>query len=130
LTDYQLIAEFRTALRHFLSETDFLAARHGLTAARYDLLVMIKAAGDEGIMISVLAERLSLAPNSVTELVDRAERAGLVARRPDEGDARATRVLVTAEGDARIAAAVGALDAQRRHLLDLLAHVRQRLDAR
>jgi DNA-binding MarR family transcriptional regulator len=81
-------------------------------------------------MISVLAERLSLAPNSVTELVDRAERAGLVERRPDEGDARATRVLVTAEGDARIGAAVAALDEQRRHLLDLLADVRKRLNAR
>lgn len=123
------MAEFRTALRRFLSETDDVARAHGLTPTRYDLLVMIKAAGGGGVTISALAQRLSLAPNSVTELVDRAARAGLVQRGPDERDARATRVLVTQEGDARITAAVRALDPERRRLLDLLADVRDRLDS-
>lgn len=123
-----LVADFRAALRRFLGETDDVSRVHGLTPTRYDVLVMIKAEGPGGVTISGLAERLALAPNSVTELVDRAEHAGLVARGADDSDARATRVSLTAEGDARITAAVAALDSQRRLLLDLLADVRDRLD--
>jgi DNA-binding MarR family transcriptional regulator len=123
-----VVADFREALRRFLRETDDVTREHGLTSARYDLLVMLKAEDGGGATISALAERLSLAPNSVTELVDRAAAAGLVRRGADEADARATRVSVTAEGDARITAAVAALDPERRRLLDLLADVHSRLD--
>ncbi|MGR6320470.1 MarR family transcriptional regulator [Micromonospora soli] len=47
---------------------------------------------------SVLAEHLGIAPRSATEVVDGLEERGLVERRPDPVDRRATLVAPTAEG--------------------------------
>jgi DNA-binding MarR family transcriptional regulator len=60
-----------------------------------------------------LAERLRIVPRSATEVVDALETRGLVERRPDPHDRRATLVALTAEGDrvaesARAARADGA----------------------
>ena len=126
-TDYGGIAEFREALRRFLRATERATASNGLTPAAYDLLVMIGAAGNGGATITSLADRLSLAANSVTELVDRAEAGGLVRRRPDPADRRVTRVCLSASGRKRIAAAVAALNTERTDLLKLLRDVQARL---
>jgi DNA-binding MarR family transcriptional regulator len=80
---YLPIADFRSALRRFLTTSDATVRAHGLTPGQYDLLVMCEAAGAEGTTINSLAERLALAANSVTELVDRAVAAGLAHRHPD-----------------------------------------------
>ena len=48
--------------------------------------------------LSELSERLHIAPRSATEVVDGLESRGLVQRRPDPGDRRATLVEVTAAG--------------------------------
>ncbi|MGI8679803.1 MAG: MarR family winged helix-turn-helix transcriptional regulator [Jatrophihabitans sp.] len=45
-----------------------------------------------------LSEYLRIAPRSTTEVVDALEERGLVGRRPDSGDRRATLVEVTDEG--------------------------------
>ncbi|SIR82929.1 MarR family winged helix-turn-helix transcriptional regulator [Micromonospora avicenniae] len=45
-----------------------------------------------------LAEHLRIAPRSATEVVDDLQRRGLVERRPDPNDRRATLVALTAEG--------------------------------
>ncbi|MFI7426359.1 MarR family winged helix-turn-helix transcriptional regulator [Micromonospora sp. NPDC049836] len=50
------------------------------------------------VRLSVLAEHLGIAPRSATEVVDGLEERGLVARRPDPADRRATLVGPTAEG--------------------------------
>jgi len=49
--------------------------------------------------ISHLAERMVLRHNSTVELVDRAERAGLVRREPDENDLRRSLVRLTPQGE-------------------------------
>ncbi|QLQ36253.1 MarR family winged helix-turn-helix transcriptional regulator [Micromonospora robiginosa] len=54
-----------------------------------------------------LAEHLRIAPRSATEVVDGLQERGLVERRPDPGDRRATLVAPTAEGD-RVGAAIQA----------------------
>ncbi|WBB76202.1 MarR family transcriptional regulator [Micromonospora sp. WMMD1128] len=54
-----------------------------------------------------LAEHLRIAPRSATEVVDGLQERGLVERRPDLGDRRATLVAPTAEGD-RVGAAIQA----------------------
>ena len=125
--EYRAVADFRSALREFLRASENVTRAHGLTPGHYDLLVMVKAAVGGGATMSSLAERLAVAPNSATELVDRAEAAGLVRRRPDPVDGRVTRVSPTRAGDARIAAAVAELQPQRLHLLDLLTEVGERL---
>ncbi len=60
-----------------------------------------------GVMrLSELSDRLRIAPRSATEVVDALESRGLVQRRPDPGDRRATLVEVTGDG-------AGVLDAVR-----------------
>ena len=128
-TPYHAVADFRSALRHFLATSDAAMRVHGITPGQYDLLVMCVAAGREGATITSLADRLALAANSVTELVNRAEAAGLARRRPDASDGRVTRVSPTAEGRDKLATVVAALAPERHRLLTLLADVRERLQA-
>lgn len=84
---------------------------------------MIKGAPDgrERATITELAERLQLAQNTVTELVARAEAAGLLARESSETDGRVVRLRLTHEGERRLAETVSALRADRRRLVELAA---------
>ncbi len=50
------------------------------------------------LRMAVIAERLSVVPRTVTDLVDGVEAAGLVARQPDPDDRRSTFVALTAGG--------------------------------
>ena len=56
------------------------------------------ASGEDPPRLSVLAERLRIAPRSATEVVDALEDRGLVERQPDPADRRASRVAATEEG--------------------------------
>ncbi|MET7966506.1 MarR family transcriptional regulator [Micromonospora sp. NPDC005305] len=51
------------------------------------------------VRLSTLAEHLRIAPRSATEVVDGLAERGLVERRPDPVDRRATLVALTAEGE-------------------------------
>ena len=59
------------------------------------------------VRLGALSEHLRIAPRSATEVVDALEEAGLVERRPDPGDRRATLVALTDRG-AQVAAGVRA----------------------
>lgn len=52
----------------------------------------------EALRLSVLAEQLRIAPRSATEVVDDLEARGLVERRADPADRRATLVALTGPG--------------------------------
>ena len=122
--EYESVAALRSALRRFAHATELITRAHGLTSQRYDLLVVIRGTSQvSGPTISELAQRLSLAPHSVTELVMRAEDAGLVRRTEDASDGRLTRVVLSREGDDRLSEAVAALRPERHRLLQLLAEV-------
>jgi DNA-binding MarR family transcriptional regulator len=59
----------------------------------------LRIVGELGsVRLSVLAERLRIAPRSATEVVDALEARSLVAREPDPDDRRATCVVPTEEG--------------------------------
>src|SRR5437588_402217 len=75
--DVIAVAEFRSALRHFLRRSEKIARHSGLTPQRYTLLMMIKGApdGSEQSTVTELAERLQLAQSTITELVRPAESA-------------------------------------------------------
>jgi DNA-binding MarR family transcriptional regulator len=117
-TDVRRAAAFRVALREFTRETEQAARRSGLTPQRYLLLLLIKGAedGSEQATISELGQRLHLAQSTVTELVDRAARAGLVSREASPDDGRVVLVQLTEEGDRRFAQAFLALAHERRAL--------------
>ena len=56
----------------------------------------LRVLSEEGAMRpSTLAERLHIAPRSVTEVVDALETRGLADRRPDPGDRRASLIEMT-----------------------------------
>lgn len=102
-------ASFRSELRRFLSRSDNVAAAVGLTPQRYDLLLQLKAAPDGQSTVTELAGRLHLRQTAVTELVKRAEEAGLVDRRRSEADRRVFLLELTQEGDRRVTRAFNAL---------------------
>ncbi|MGH3224106.1 MAG: MarR family transcriptional regulator [Streptosporangiaceae bacterium] len=79
------------------------ARQAGLTPAQHQLLLAVKGhRGGQGPTVGDLAGYLLLRPHSTAELIDRAEAAGLVERRGDDGDGRLTRVRLTPEGGSRL----------------------------
>jgi DNA-binding MarR family transcriptional regulator len=112
------VATFRAALRSFLGESDRVARASGLTPQRHLLLLMIKGApnGSERATVTGLADRLKLAQHSVTELVQRAERLGLVEREASENDGRVAYLRLTREGERRLAEAFTKNDVARAQL--------------
>jgi len=53
---------------------------------------------EDGLTQSQLVERLCVQPPTVSKMLDRMDRAGLVERRPDPDDSRVTRVYLTEQG--------------------------------
>ena len=94
------LAEFRFQLRQFLSFSEISSERHGIQAQQYQLLQVIAAApSGQPASVSYLADRMVLRHNSTVELVDRAERAGLVRRHTDERDLRRSIIKLTPTGE-------------------------------
>jgi DNA-binding MarR family transcriptional regulator len=112
------VAAFRAALRSFLNESEQVARANGLTPQRHLLLLMIKGApdGSEQSTISELTERMKLAQSTVTELVSRAEDAGLIEREQSDVDARVAHLRLTAEGERRLTKVFTHLDVEREQL--------------
>jgi len=123
LAEYQHAARLRSALREFLRRGEEVSRAHGLTPQRYLLMLMIRGApdGSQQATVSELASRLALAQSTVTELIDRSEAAGLVARSASETDGRVVYVRLTQEGERRLAPAVKGLRAERAALREVLS---------
>ena len=93
------LADFRYQLRTFLSFSESASETCGIAAQQYQLMQVIGAVPPEQqTSISYIAERMVLRHNSTVELVDRAERAGLVERKHDENDLRRSLVELTPQG--------------------------------
>jgi DNA-binding MarR family transcriptional regulator len=122
------VAGFRAALRSFLRESELLARASGLTPQRYLLLLMIKGApdGSEQATVTDLVERLGLAQSTVTELVRRAEEAGLLEREQSDADARVAHLRLTAKAEERLAQAFTRHDVERRRLRKAFAELDER----
>lgn len=127
VAEIERAAAFRSALRGFLVRTEEAAAAVGLTPQRYNLLLLIKSGRGECSTVSELSARLSLRQTAVTELVRRAEEAGLVEREPSAEDRRVRLLRLTPEGDRRLMAAFVALRGDRRALAAALDEARARL---
>jgi DNA-binding MarR family transcriptional regulator len=121
------IAEFRAGLRRFLRESEEISRRWGLTPQRYLLLLQVKGApdGSERSSFTALAERLKVSPNTVTELVTRAEQAGLVRRERSGEDQRVVFVRLTEEGERRLEGVLEESDEARRDLVRSFEELRK-----
>ena len=118
-------AEFRAALRRFDRQSDRIARASGLTPRRYLILLLIKGAADrsERSTVTELAEGMSLAQSTVTELVGRAEEAGLVRRESSPDDGRVAKLRLTEEGERRLTEAFRSLAAERRSLREAIGRL-------
>jgi DNA-binding MarR family transcriptional regulator len=111
-------AAFRSELRRFLQRSDVVTADVGLTPQRYDLLLQLKASPTGHSTVTELGRRLHLRQTAVTELVKRAEEAGLVRRRRSETDRRVFLLELTEDGDQRVTRAFRALRSDREAFTD------------
>ncbi len=117
--DFEALARFRFGIRRYLRFSEETVRGHGLTPQQYQLLLALKGFPDrEWATVRELADRLQLRHHSVVELVDRAQKQGLVQRAAHPGDARAVRVLLTEDGD-QILARLSALHRDELRRMDL-----------
>lgn len=72
----------------------------GLSYARLEMLRLLTFSRDGALPMASASARLQVHPTSVTNVVDRLEKDGLVRREAHPSDGRATLVVVTAEGSA------------------------------
>jgi DNA-binding MarR family transcriptional regulator len=96
--DYEVLAEFRYALRRFLHFSEQVAAAAGLSPQQHQALLALKGARVPPT-IGYLAERLQVRHHSAVGLVDRLGALRLVERRTAEGDRRQVVVGLTAQGE-------------------------------
>lgn len=86
-----------------------------LTASQFNTLLVLRMAGEAGLRMSEIGERLVVTRSNVTRLVDGLERQGLVAR-GEHADRRATVVRLTSAGAKLVART---LPGHRRRLAEL-----------
>jgi DNA-binding MarR family transcriptional regulator len=110
------------------------------TMPRFDLLANLER--EDGQTLAALSRRMLVTAGNLTGLVDRAERDGVVERRPDPSDRRLSRVYLTPKGRelvhallpahaAHVSELLAPLDASdRRELRRLLGKLRESLLAR
>src|SRR3954454_21921568 len=120
---YAAAARFRAELRQFLRRSEDCSRRFGITPRQHLLLLQIAGAHGATTTVSALVESLALTQSAVTELVQRAEAAGLVERSVSKADGRVVHLRLTHEGEQKLAAvhdSLGAERAQLRRVVDAL----------
>ena len=94
-----------------LARVETVLKPHGITFARYEVLMLLWFSSRGSLPMRVIGSRLQVHPTSVTNAVDRLEEAGLVRREPHPTDRRATLVAITDAGREIAAAATRDLNA-------------------
>lgn len=113
-SDYQDLADFRCALRIFMSFSERQARTAGITPQQHLLLLLARGhRSAPGVNIGELANSLQVRHHSASLLVDRCVKRGLVMRREDPDDRRRALVSLTPLGQ-RILDTI--MDANRREM--------------
>jgi len=81
-----------------LAAVDGVLRPHGLTFARYEVLMLLRFSSRGALPLSVVGSRLQVHLTSVTSAIDRLERDGLVARERHPTDRRTTLARITPVG--------------------------------
>lgn len=99
--DYEVLAEFRYALRQFLHFSEDAARAACLTPQQHQAMLVIKGfPGGGRITIGELAERLQIRHHSAVGLTDRLVSERYVRRLTDKQDRRQVRLSLTSRGEA------------------------------
>jgi MarR family transcriptional regulator, lower aerobic nicotinate degradation pathway regulator len=115
LTEVDGLAQLSFVIQAMLERR---AAEHDLSVIQTRLLGVLR---DRQPTMNELARLLGLDKSSVTGLVDRAERRGLVRRAPSDVDRRAVLVSLTEDGRRFVAAAAGGFAGDIATLLGVLS---------
>jgi DNA-binding MarR family transcriptional regulator len=86
---------------------DPIFSEYGLTTEQYAVLAAIKYLGDS-VKISDLAQSLERSPNSISMIIDRMVKVGLVRRIRDKADRRVVYVFITSKGENALKPAIPA----------------------
>jgi DNA-binding MarR family transcriptional regulator len=113
---YIKAAEFRAALRRFLRTSENTARAAGITPRQHLLLLQIAGADGGTTTVSALVDKLALTQSAVTELVQRAERGGLVQRAASASDGRVAQLSLTRDGETKLEQVHEALGRERSEL--------------
>ena len=96
--DESLLEAFWAVTRRLRERTRTVLEPWNVSPSQSRAIGMLSRHGE--MRLSALAEHLRIAPRSATEVVDDLQIRGLVERRPDLADRRATLVALTVEGEA------------------------------
>ncbi|WMD22358.1 MarR family winged helix-turn-helix transcriptional regulator [Achromobacter seleniivolatilans] len=102
--DYELLADFRYALRTFAAFSEGAAAELALTPQQHQTLLAIKgtrksAPDRRGLYVGEIADRLLIRPHTAAELVSRLARLDLISREADPEDGRRVEVVLTPKAE-------------------------------
>lgn len=70
----------------------------GVTTAQYNVLRILRGAGEGGLACSEIGERMVTRDSDMTRLLDRMEKSSLVSRMRDTADRRIVKTHITKEG--------------------------------
>lgn len=93
-------AELLGALHSVEARLEAAVEPHDLSLAKFGLLARLASSG-EPLSLRELAERCACVKSNITQLVDRLEAEGLVAREDDPQDRRSVRAVLTKKGRER-----------------------------
>lgn len=77
---------------------ELLFRRHGITSAQYNVLRILRGAGERGLHCRAIADRMITAEPDITRLLMRMERLGLLVRQRDSVDRRMVTAIATDRG--------------------------------
>lgn len=98
--EVEALSDFRYQLRRFLSFSEELTDRFGITNLQYLLLLHVKGyQGRDWATIGELAERLQAHHHGVVSLASRCEKLGLIYRQRGAVDRRVVEIHLTPEGN-------------------------------
>jgi DNA-binding MarR family transcriptional regulator len=110
-----------------LARVDAALRGHGLSFARYEVLMLLSFSRTGRLPLGKVGARLQVQPGAVTNAVDRLERQGFVRRKPHASDRRTTLAVITPRGRKVAMAATDALNANVFSALELGAVDSRRL---
>jgi DNA-binding MarR family transcriptional regulator len=79
-------------------EVEQLLKTHGLTAAQYNVLRILRGAEPEGLACSNISERMISHDPDMTRLLDRMEKRALITRQRQKDDRRVVKTRITPVG--------------------------------
>lgn len=135
LAAMEAVTSVMRAQQIWLARLNELLAPFELTFPRYEALMLLHFSADGALPLGKMGSRLQVHPTSVTNIIDRLERSGLVRRVPHASDRRTTLAEITEAGRELAPRATEVLhgarfgadaldDAQLGDLTALLRHVR------